>query len=137
MVERGERGNHAEGAEKTLKTLRFPREFCELRVQAHLWGDNGRSGAKGWHIGPLREGAVGEADWGSARPHVAALWSGGVSAATIGFFAAHAPHRAYVICAADHAMAAGRLGFFGGAAMVRANPVYLYEMLLFVHICKQ
>ena len=65
MVERGERGNHAEGAEKTLKTLRFPREFCELRVQAHLWGDNGRSGAKGWHIGPLREGAVGEADWGS------------------------------------------------------------------------
>ena len=43
MVERGERGKHAEGAEKTLKTLRFPREFCELRVQAHLWGDGNLS----------------------------------------------------------------------------------------------
>ena len=43
MVDRGERGNHAEGAEKTLKTLRFPREFCELRVQAHLWGDGNLS----------------------------------------------------------------------------------------------
>ena len=38
MVERGEHGNPAEGAEKTLKTLRFPREFCELRVQTHPLG---------------------------------------------------------------------------------------------------
>ena len=37
MVERGERGNHTEGAEKTLKTLRFPWEFCELRVQTRPW----------------------------------------------------------------------------------------------------
>ena len=31
--EHGERGNHAEGAEKTLKTLCFPREFREVRVE--------------------------------------------------------------------------------------------------------
>ncbi len=32
MAERGEHGNHAEGAEKPLTTQRFPCVFCELRV---------------------------------------------------------------------------------------------------------